>query len=92
MATERDYAVELNNFLQGHPAGNLTPFFKWVMKQEGNNNDATHIATAKYRDETYGVGTARSKGAAKRIAAKQALDHFEAQGVPGTEGAQGGST
>ncbi|KAI0298239.1 hypothetical protein BC826DRAFT_120695 [Russula brevipes] len=84
------YAVELYNFLQGHQAGNLTRSFRWVMEQEGNNSDATHIAKAKYGDETYGEGRGRSRRAAKRIAVEQALDHFKAQGVPGTEGAQGG--
>ena len=48
LAETRDYAVELNNFLQGHPTGNLTKFFQYVMAREGRDDEApTYIATAQ---------------------------------------------
>jgi len=43
---DRDYAVELNNFLQAHPTGNLSKFFQYVMAKEGRDDAPTHIATA----------------------------------------------
>jgi hypothetical protein len=55
LADQRDYAVELNNFLQGHPTGNLTKHFQYVMTREGRDDAPTHIATAKcehYRHES----------------------------------------
>ncbi len=37
----------LNNLLQGHPTGNLTPYFEYVMTREGPDDNVTHFATAK---------------------------------------------
>jgi hypothetical protein len=31
---ERNYDVELNDFLRGHPAGDLTPFLQYVISYE----------------------------------------------------------
>jgi hypothetical protein len=42
-----DDAVELNTFLQGHPTGNLTKYFRYEMAKEGPDDAPTHIATAK---------------------------------------------
>jgi hypothetical protein len=42
-----DYPVLLNTLLQGHPTGNLAPYFKYVMTKEGPGESITHIATAK---------------------------------------------
>ncbi|KAH9983205.1 hypothetical protein BJV74DRAFT_886994 [Russula compacta] len=86
-AVEKDPAVALNNFLQEHPTGNLTPFFKYDMTTEGPPNQITHIATAKFRGVTYAVKRATAKGVAKRDAAKHVLDYFKENGVPGPEGA-----
>ena len=47
LADQRDYAVELNNFFQGHPTGNLTKYFRYEMTREGRDDAPTHIATAK---------------------------------------------
>jgi hypothetical protein len=44
---ECDYAVVLNNFLQGHPTGNMTSLFHYVMTREGGDDAFIHIATAK---------------------------------------------
>jgi hypothetical protein len=37
----------LNNLLQGHRTGNLTPHFQYVMTKEGPDDNVTHFATAK---------------------------------------------
>ncbi|KAI9508146.1 hypothetical protein F5148DRAFT_1284403 [Russula earlei] len=81
MVEETDYAVELNNFLQQHPTGNLTPYFRYAMTQEGKNHNAVHTAKVIFRGATYGEGTGNDKGTAKRAAAKQALEHFKTYGV-----------
>ncbi len=48
-ALEPDYATKLNNVLQGHPSGNLTPHFQYVMafKPGGPDLQMAHHATAK---------------------------------------------
>jgi len=38
---------DLNNRLQGHPGGNLTPFLSWVLIQDGPDHQKTHYATAR---------------------------------------------
>ena len=45
--TTPDYPVLLNNLLQGHPTGNLTPHFQYDMTREGREDNVIHIATAK---------------------------------------------
>jgi hypothetical protein len=47
MYDNTNYAVVLNNLLQGHETGNLTPYFQYVMTREGRDDAPTHIATAK---------------------------------------------
>ena len=44
---ERDYVVVLNNFFQGHPTGNLAPYFQYVMTREGRDDAPIYIATAR---------------------------------------------
>jgi len=86
-AAQPDYAVELNNLLQGHPTGNLTKYFQYVMSREGRDDAPVHIATAMFRDVEYAVGRGVNKGAAKRDAARQVYVNFSVNGVPGpTEG------
>jgi hypothetical protein len=46
-ANHPDYPVLLNNLLQGHPTGNLTSHFQYVMTKEGPDDNVTHFATAK---------------------------------------------
>jgi hypothetical protein len=46
-SADRDPVRDLNNALQGHPTGNLTTQFSWVLKQTGPNHQITHFATAK---------------------------------------------
>jgi len=82
MTTESDYAVELNNFLQGHSTGDLTPFFHYAMTRDGPGHSVTHIAHAMFRGKSYGEGRGKNKGAAKREAARHALEFFRANGVP----------
>ena len=53
LADQPDYAVELNNFLQGHPTGNLTPFFQYVMAREGRDDAPIHLATAMCEDHRH---------------------------------------
>lgn len=40
----RGYAVELNNVLTGHPSGNLTRFFYYMMPREGRDDAPIHVA------------------------------------------------
>ncbi|KAH9960444.1 hypothetical protein BC827DRAFT_1268156 [Russula dissimulans] len=82
MATERDYAVELNNFLQGHPTGDLTQFFHYAMTRDGPNHSVTHVAHAMFRGNSYGEGRGKKMGVAKREAAMHALEYFQVNGVP----------
>jgi len=82
MATERDYAVELNSFLQEHPTGNLTSFFHYTMTREGSDDEAIHVARAMFHDTSYGEGRGRRIAIAKREAARQALEYFHVNGVP----------
>lgn len=81
----RNYVVVLNNFLQGHPTGNLTPFLQYVMSQEGRGDTLIHTAIAKFRHVEYAVtvGRGTSKGSAKRDAAKKVYEYFLENGVPG---------
>lgn len=81
---EPDYPMLLNNLLQQHPSGNLSPHFYWAFAQEGPDGDATHIATAKFRNKGYGVGSGRNKSDARWIAAKATYELFSTNGVPGT--------
>ncbi|KAI0306885.1 hypothetical protein B0F90DRAFT_1665253 [Multifurca ochricompacta] len=83
-ADKTDYVVALNNFLQEHPAGNLSPFFRWLMTQEGPNHQVVHIATAVFRGVAVGEGRGTSKGRAKNAAAKDVLANFQENGVPGS--------
>jgi len=39
----RGYAVELNNVLTGHPSGNLTRFFYYMMSREGRDDAPIHV-------------------------------------------------
>ncbi|KAH9960446.1 hypothetical protein BC827DRAFT_1376708 [Russula dissimulans] len=82
MAAERDYAVELNNFLQGHPTGDLTPFFHYALTKDGPNDSVIHAARVIFRGNSYGEGRGRKIGIAKREAARHALEFFRANGVP----------
>jgi dsRNA-specific ribonuclease len=86
-----DPVRDLNNYLQGHPRGNLTIYFSWVMKQSGPGHQVTHTAVANCesfdRIKNYalsyavngteiGSGRSFSMGNAKREAAMQALQYF----------------
>ncbi|KAI0248811.1 hypothetical protein BJV78DRAFT_1156239 [Lactifluus subvellereus] len=77
MHANQDPAVELNNLLQNHETGNLTPQFHWVMDKEGKDHNAVHTATAMFRGQNVGQGSGTSKGAAKRDAAgKESIAAF----------------
>jgi len=41
-----DYPVLLNNLLQEHRAGNLTPYLRFAMYMKGPDGNAIHVATA----------------------------------------------
>ena len=41
-----DPVRDLNNFLQGHPGGNLTREFGWASKKEGPEHSVTYHVTA----------------------------------------------
>ncbi|KAF8484441.1 hypothetical protein DFH94DRAFT_232898 [Russula ochroleuca] len=82
---DRDYPVVLNNLLQNHPSGNLSHNLHYTFTQEGPDNKATHIATAIYRGNPYGVGRGTSKSAARKNAAKATYEEFSRDGVPGTQ-------
>ncbi|KAN0126568.1 hypothetical protein V8E52_000208 [Russula decolorans] len=81
--SEPDYPVLLNNLLQQHPSGNMSPYLRYTFAQEGPDGDATHLATAMFRDQGYGVGKGRSKGVARSNAAKATYELFSTNGVPG---------
>ncbi|KAI0248807.1 hypothetical protein BJV78DRAFT_1232611 [Lactifluus subvellereus] len=72
-STDLDPAVALNNFLQSHETGDLTPHFHWVMDKDGQDHNAVHIATAMFRDQPVGQGRGTSKSAAKHDAAEIVL-------------------
>lgn len=38
---------DLNNRLQGHPRGNLSPYLSWALAQEGPDHQKVHHATAR---------------------------------------------
>jgi len=61
---------DLNNYLQGHPKGNLTLYFSWVLDA---SDQKTHYATAKFYGRVIGFGRGRSIGKAKNDAASNAL-------------------
>jgi len=42
-----DPVRDLNNYLQGHPSGNLAPFLSWALAENGPDHQKTHYATAK---------------------------------------------
>ena len=44
--TLADHTIDLNNWLQRTPEGNIAHELTWEMVQEGPNNDAIHHATA----------------------------------------------
>ncbi|KAH9976595.1 hypothetical protein BGW80DRAFT_1289277 [Lactifluus volemus] len=77
-----DSYIDLNNFLQYHPRGNLTVHCSWVMTREGPSNAVIHTATAMYRGAQVGQGMGVSSSAAKRVAAERVLAAFMAYGVP----------
>jgi len=84
MESDRDWAVELNNFLQEHPTGNLTPLFGYKMSRDrSDDNNDIHTAQAMFNGRCYGEWKARRIGIAKREAARQALEYFKRNGVPG---------
>jgi len=82
IATERNYSVELNNFLQEHPTGDLTPFLHYALTRYGPDHSAVHVARAIFRGNSYGEGRGTRMGVAKREAAMRALEYFLANGVP----------
>ena len=43
----RNYVIVLNDFLQGHPTKNLTPFLQYVLSQEASGDTLIHTAIAK---------------------------------------------
>ncbi|KAI0248818.1 hypothetical protein BJV78DRAFT_1156244 [Lactifluus subvellereus] len=73
-----DPVRDLNNYLQGHPKGNLTPSFSWCMSRSGPDHQATHYATAKFEGAEIGHGRSFSIGNAKRLAAMEALQYLRA--------------
>ncbi|KAF8506056.1 hypothetical protein F5888DRAFT_1798981 [Russula emetica] len=81
--SEPDYPNTLNNLLQEHPSGNLSPYLRYTFTQEDPDGNATHIATAMFRDQAYGVGKGKSKSVARWNAAKATYELFSTNGVPG---------
>ncbi|KAH9002436.1 hypothetical protein EDB86DRAFT_2827380 [Lactarius hatsudake] len=71
-----DPVRDLNNFLQGHPSGNLTSLLRFRNEQTGPNNQATHQGTYTYltvnafaavRGVIVGTGRGTAIGVAKRL-------------------------
>jgi len=42
-----DPVRDLNNYLMGHPSGNLVPLLSWAFQEDGPDHQKTHYATAK---------------------------------------------
>ncbi|KAI9439540.1 hypothetical protein H4582DRAFT_1535387 [Lactarius indigo] len=72
-----DPVRDLNNYLQGHPSGNLTSQLSWELMQEGLSHELTYNAYAKFRGVEIGHGCGASKSLAKREAAVQALQRLK---------------
>ncbi|KAH9029313.1 hypothetical protein EDB83DRAFT_2654975 [Lactarius deliciosus] len=72
---------DLNNYLQGHPTGNLTLHLSWVMRQEGPSHMVTYYVIAKLRGVEIGHGRGPSMAMAKSEAALQALQHLKNFGI-----------
>jgi len=73
---EPDPVRDLNNYLQGHPGGNLTRYLSWAMNEDGPDHQRTHYATAKFNGRDIGFGRGLSKGRAKSEAAERALKYL----------------
>ncbi|KAI9508137.1 hypothetical protein F5148DRAFT_1199118 [Russula earlei] len=73
---ERDPVRDLNNFLQGHPRGNLTPYFSWSLDKDGPDHQKIHYAIAKLNGTNIGSGQGFAIGNAKRDAATRALQYL----------------
>lgn len=82
MTAAVDYVVDLNNWLQSSPEGDVAAGLTWAMTQEGQNHKAVHHAVAKFRGVNIGEGQGTSKGIAKRAAAEQALIYLNQNPLP----------
>ncbi|KAF8266748.1 hypothetical protein EI94DRAFT_1802628 [Lactarius quietus] len=71
-----DPVRDLNNYLQGHPRGNLVPLLSWTTTVDGPCHQVTHYATANFQRQAIGSGSAVSKGNAKAAAAIEALQYL----------------
>ncbi|KAF8258771.1 hypothetical protein EI94DRAFT_1098073 [Lactarius quietus] len=49
MSQHEDPVIALNNYLQGHPGGNISYQLSWNMTQTGPCHQVTHHATANFR-------------------------------------------
>ncbi|KAI9434790.1 hypothetical protein H4582DRAFT_743726 [Lactarius indigo] len=76
MSHQVDPVRDLNNYLQGHPTGNLTTLLSWETKQEGPQHQAKHYATAKLQGQPIGHGYGQHKNGAKAMAATEALQYL----------------
>ncbi|KAI9443882.1 hypothetical protein H4582DRAFT_2071400 [Lactarius indigo] len=76
MSRPVDPVRDLNNYLQGHPMGNLTPLLSWETTQEGPQNQVKHYATAKFQGQSIGHGHGQYKNGAKAMAAAAALQYL----------------
>lgn len=64
------YVIKLNNYLQKNGKHAL---LSWADSSSGPANALEWSVSCKYDGRIYGTGVARSKGEAKEIAARQAL-------------------
>ena len=93
----RDHIRILNNYLQGHPSGNLTQFLSWVYSETGPSHQKTHYASVKcesvfqpnlepvlshaVKGRTIGSGEGFAKTHARQEAAAQALSTIQNGGI-----------
>ncbi|KAI0251657.1 hypothetical protein BJV78DRAFT_1209715 [Lactifluus subvellereus] len=80
---DEDPRRQLNDYLQGHPAGNLGPLLSWEVSRTGPDHQAIFHVTARFRGVEIGYGEGISIGSAKRVAAGFALRYLRDVGVPG---------
>ncbi|KAI0361112.1 hypothetical protein OH77DRAFT_1516127 [Trametes cingulata] len=64
------WRMDLNNYVQ---INNLGPYVQWTQHQTGPRNAPTWTATVIFNGVEYGRGSATNLGAAREIAAEQAL-------------------
>ncbi|KAI9435550.1 hypothetical protein H4582DRAFT_1970333, partial [Lactarius indigo] len=72
---DRDPVNNLNNYVRGHPDGNLAPYLTWNIRRVDPSDETTyHVGvTYRFKGDKIGYGRGPSIDAAKKEAAIEAL-------------------